>query len=209
MQCIVGHPCILNRREPPLSGAIFLVLEVVVLLSHALHNLHKQILVHPQSPPKFLRCIYCIIRKVVGVQQHGADVPMAILVRRLPRQRAIPAGNDVVDLLLELHEEGEPYILVLLVGGGFRFILLQHFHHNLVIDIHSRWQGKWPNTLRVEWGVACECAAAICGRGGGNFARPWRDCVGGLQSNFLAGGAKGELGRGVSSAAVVVPEGAR
>jgi hypothetical protein len=172
MQCIVGQPCILNRREPPLSGAIFLILEVVILLSHALHNLHKQILVHPESPPKFLRCIYCIIRKVVGVQQHGADVPMAILVCRLPRRRAALAGKDVVDLLPELHEEGEPHILVLLVGGGFRFILLQHFHHNLVIDVHSRRRGKWPNTLQAEWGVACECATAICGRGCRNLAKP-------------------------------------
>jgi hypothetical protein len=52
MQCTVERPCISEQTEPPLSGAIFLVLEVVVVLSHALHNLHEQILVHPKSLAK-------------------------------------------------------------------------------------------------------------------------------------------------------------
>jgi hypothetical protein len=33
---------------------------------------------------------------------------MAILFRCLPKERAALAGNDVVDLLPKLHEEGEP-----------------------------------------------------------------------------------------------------
>jgi hypothetical protein len=64
---------------------IFLVLEVVVILSHALDNFHEHLLVHPESPLQFVCCICCIIRKVVGVQQHGTGIAMAILVRRLAR----------------------------------------------------------------------------------------------------------------------------
>jgi hypothetical protein len=53
------------------------------------------------------------------------------------------------------------------MGGGFRFILLQHLHHKLVIAVHSRRLGKQPNTLRTEWGIACEYVAAISNRAGG------------------------------------------
>jgi hypothetical protein len=103
----------LNGHEPPLFSAKFLVLEVVVVLSHALRNLHEQILVHPKAPAKFVRCNYCIICKIVRVQQHGADVPLVILVWRLPRHRAAPTGNGVVHLLPELQEEGKPHISAL------------------------------------------------------------------------------------------------
>jgi hypothetical protein len=75
--------------------------------------------------------------------------------------------------LPELQEEGEPHILSLYLGGGFRFILFQHLQHKLVIVVHSRRLGKRPNTLQVEWGVVCEYAAAISGRAGGNLAC-WR-----------------------------------
>jgi hypothetical protein len=66
------------------------------------------------------------------------------------------------------------------MGGGFCLILLQHLHHNLGVTVHSRWQSKLPNTLRAEWDVASECAAAICGKGGGNLARQRWGCTGGL-----------------------------
>jgi hypothetical protein len=49
------------------TSAIFLVFKIVVILSHALHNLHKQILVHPKAPAKFLQCIYCIIKFLESV----------------------------------------------------------------------------------------------------------------------------------------------
>jgi hypothetical protein len=65
-----------------------------------LHNLHEQIFVHPKPLAKFLQFIYCIVCKIVRVQQQGVDVPAAILVRRLPTDRAAPAGNGVLHLLL-------------------------------------------------------------------------------------------------------------
>jgi hypothetical protein len=51
------------------------------------------------------------------------------------------------------------------MGGGFRFILLQQLHHNLFIAVHSR---------PAKWGVATECVAAFCGKGGRNLG----NCVG-------------------------------
>jgi hypothetical protein len=96
------------------------------------------------------------------------------------------------------------------MGSDFRFIVLQHLHHNLVVAVHSGQPGRRPNTLRVEWGVATEYATSICGRGGENLARPRRGCAGGLHNDiFLAGGAGGELGRGASSMAAVASEGWR
>jgi hypothetical protein len=76
------------------------------------------------------------------------------------------------------------------MGGSFRFILLQHLHHNLIVAVHSHQRGKWSKTLQAEWGVVCECAAANSGRADGNLARGRRGRVGGLQNKiFLAGGA--------------------
>jgi hypothetical protein len=80
------------------------------------------------------------------------------------------------------------------MGGGFRFILLQHLQRKLVIAVHSHRLGKQPNTLRAEWGIAREYAAAISGRAGGNLA------FGGLRRIFFGRWSR----RGASSVAVVL-----
>jgi hypothetical protein len=87
------------------------------------------------------------------------------------------------------------------MGGGFRLILLQHLHHKLVVAFYSHRLSKWPNTLRAEWGVACEYAETLPA-GGGITPAAYR-------AIFLAGGAGGEVERGASSVAAIASEGGR
>jgi hypothetical protein len=83
------------------------------------------------------------------------------------------------------------------VGGGFRFILLHHLHHELVVAVYSGQRGKWTNTLRAGWGVA---AVGTCGVGSGNLARRQWGSAGGLERFFFGPveGRGARKGRGIA-----------